>query len=148
MKPNRSDKYQVLFHETPCSNDMMENFSNLDSIYAHLSNGFIYNEDYLNLQDRLKDEFWRLAEQVCTDRQLEIMGLLCQGMTQWEIAKTLGVNQSSVTKSVRGNTDYSTIPGAKRVYGGLVKKMTKAVERDPIIQQLLLQLQTCQDNIY
>ena len=103
-RANRSDKYQHLLLETACSNEMMESFSTDESIYKRL-NPFDYNEEILKLEDKLKDEFWRIVEQL-TPRQREVIKLTCKDFTQMHIAKLLNVNQSSITKSLHGNVDY------------------------------------------
>lgn len=133
-RPNRSDSYQYRICEVNCSDAMMNAFTNDQGIYAHL-NPYHYNEEYLILKDELKKEFWKLAEEVCTERQFEIMKMLCGGMTQMEIADKLGVNQSSITKSLNGNIDYAR--STTRVYGGLIKKLKKHIENHKRIQEIL-----------
>src|SRR5271157_4467346 len=112
-RPNRSDHYQTLFLETAYSNDMMESFCNEDSLSVRL-NPFQYNEDLIDLEDQLKEEFWRIVNTLLTDRQRDVLRLYADGYTQMEIAKKLNVNQSSITKSIHGNVDYKN---GKRVYG-------------------------------
>lgn len=132
-RQTRSDRYQWLLLETVCSNDMMEAFSNEDSIYSRL-NPFEYNEDLLKLEDQLKVEFWRVVDTLLTDRQREVIRLYADGYTQMEIAKKLNVNQSSITKSLNGNVDYKN---GKRVYGGTRKKIRKIIESDEKIKDIL-----------
>jgi len=132
-RKNRSDSYQYVLLETVCSNDMMEAFSNDDSISARL-NPFQYNEDLLDLEDQLKKEFWRVINTLLTPRQKEVIKLYSDGYTQMEIAKMLNVNQSSITKSLNGNVDYKN---GKRVYGGAKKKIKKIIENDEKIKEIL-----------
>lgn len=132
-RPNRSDHYQFRILETVCSNDMMESFSNSESIYNRL-NPFEYNEDLLDLEDQLKIEFWRIVEDSLTDRQKEVIKLYADGYTQMEIAKMLGVNQSSITKSLRGNIDYRN---GRTIYGGTEKKLKRIIETDPKVKEIL-----------
>jgi DNA-binding CsgD family transcriptional regulator len=132
-RQNRSDRYQWILLETVCSNDMMEAFSNDDSISARL-NPFQYNEDLMDLEDQLKVEFWRVVDTLLTDRQREVIRLYADGYTQMEIAKMLNVNQSSITKSLNGNVDYKN---GKRVYGGARKKIRKIIENDERIKEIL-----------
>ncbi len=132
-RANRSDKYQHFLLEVSVSDTYLESFDNSQSI-STLLNPFEYSEEYLQLKDDLKKEFWKLAEEVCTERQFEIMQMLCQGMTQTEIANKLGVNQSSITKSLNGNLDYNK---NRKVYGGLIKKMKKHVETHIRINEIL-----------
>jgi len=132
-RPTRSDKYQHLIVESAFSNEMMESFSNDDSIYSRL-NPFEYNEDLLDLEDELKKEFWRVVDDLLTDRQKAVLKLASEGLTQMEIAKKLKVNQSSITKSLNGNVDYKN---GKKVYGGSKKKILKIIENDEKIRNIL-----------
>lgn len=132
-RKNRSDHYQHLLLETACSNEMMESFSESDSIYSRL-NPFAYNEDLLDLEDQLKEQFWRIVNELLTPRQRAVLKLASEGYTQMEIAKKLKVNQSSITKSLNGNVDYKN---GKKVYGGSRKKILKIIENDPKIKEIL-----------
>jgi RNA polymerase sigma factor (sigma-70 family) len=136
-RKNRSDKYQWVLLETVCSNDMMEAFCNEDSIYNRLTGGFAYDERMLELEDRLKKEFWRVVDTLLTPRQREVIRLYADGYTQMEIAKMLNVNQSSITKSLNGNVDYKN---GKKVYGGARKKIRKIIENDEAIKEILQEM--------
>ena len=140
-RQNRSDKYQYILLETVCSNDMMEAFSNDDSISARL-NPFQYNEDLIDLEDQLKKEFWRVVDTLLTPRQREVIRLYADGYTQMEIAKMLNVNQSSITKSLNGNVDYKN---GKKVCGGARKKIRKIIESDEKIKEILRKMQECRE---
>ena len=137
-RKNRSDSYQHLLLEVVYSNDMMEAFSNEDSI-CHRLNPFEYNEDLLDLEDQLKIEFWRIVNTLLTPRQKEVIKLYADGYTQMEIAKMLNVNQSSITKSLNGNVDYKN---GKKVYGGAKKKINKIIENDVKIKEILTKMAT------
>ena len=141
-RSNRSDHYRYLLLETACSNDMMEAFCNEDSIYNRLSGGFIYDERMLELEDRLKKEFWRIVDTLLTPRQREVIHLYADGYTQMEIAKMLNVNQSSITKSLNGNVDYKN---GKCVYGGTKKKIKKIIEMDEAIKDIIQDIQELRD---
>lgn len=142
-RSNRSDKYQYILLETACSNDMMEAFCNEDSIYNRLSGGFIYDERMLELEDRLKKEFWRVVDTLLTPRQREVIRLYADGYTQMEIAKMLNVNQSSITKSLNGNVDYKN---GKKIYGGARKKIKKIIELDDAIKEILQEMAELREN--
>ena len=131
-RKNRSDSYQHLLLERVCSHDMLEAFSNDDSIYKKL-NPFAYNEEIEELKDKLKEEVWRLIFANLTSRQAEILELYAKGWTQSEIAKKLGINQSSITKAINGNVDYKN---GKKIYGGSKKKIMKLIETDVKIQEI------------
>lgn len=140
-RQNRSDKYQYILLETVCSNEMMEAFSNEDSIYNRL-NPHHYDENLLDLEDQLKIEFWRVVETLLTPRQREVIKLYADGLTQMEIAKKLNVNQSSITKSLNGNVDYKN---GKKIYGGARKKIRKIIEMDDKIKDILEKMQAARD---
>ena len=136
-RQTRSDHYQWLIVETVCSNEMMEAFSNEDSIYNRL-NPFQYNEDLLELEDELKVEFWRIVDTLLTARQRQVIKLCSDGYTQMEIAEMLNVNQSSITKSLNGNVDYKN---GKVTYGGTKKKIKKIIENDEKIKDILRRME-------
>jgi len=140
-RKNRSDSYQWILVETVCSNDMMESFCNEDSIHNRL-NPFSYNEDVLELEDQLKEEFWRIVDTLLTSRQREVIRLYADGYTQMEIAKILNVNQSSITKSLNGNVDYKN---GKNIYGGAKKKIRKIIENDQRIIDILQKIHNLRD---
>src|SRR5271166_800295 len=104
LRSTRSSKYQALFVERSVSNDMLEGFSNEESISSRL-NPFQYDEAILELTDQLKEQFWVLVKQL-TPRQQEVIELYVMGKTQMEIAKELNISQSTVTKNVNGSCLY------------------------------------------
>lgn len=140
---HRSDKYQVVFHEVPLDLKVMESFDNSQSLNA-LLNPYDYDEEEWEIKDQLRIEFWKLAEAICTKHQFTVLTLICQGYTQQEVAAQLGVNQSSITKSLHGNVDYEH----KAVYGGIMKKLKKAVHESPIFQDLFTKLSELEDEKY
>jgi predicted transcriptional regulator len=133
----RSAGYQYLILETVCSNEMMETFCNEDSIYSRL-NPFEYNEEMIELEEQLRVEFWRVVNTLLTDRQRDVIKLRSDGLTQMEVAKKLGVNQSSVAKNLRGNANYAG--GTPKNYGGSTKKIRKIIETDEKIQEILAKI--------
>ncbi len=138
-RKNRSDSYQYLIVEQSCSHDMMEAFSNNDSIESRL-NPWAYDEELFALEDELKKELWRIIDTMLTDRQREVITLSVKdGYTQMEIAKILSVNQSSITKSLHGNVDYKK--DKKTQYGGSFQRIKKIVEKDNKIKTILDKMQ-------
>lgn len=131
-KKNRSDHYQWVLLESPCSPEMLTEAADADS-FSQL-NPFSYNEELLDLKDQLKAAFWRIIENSLTDRQKEVIKLYSQGHTQTEIAKMLNVNQSSITKSINGNCDYRN---GRKIYGGALKKIKKIADKDPEVLEIL-----------
>jgi len=143
-KNTRSFSYQAIFHELSCSNEMLQSFSNEESLHKRL-NPFAYNEEVLELEDQLKIEFWRIVNTLLTSRQKEVIRLYADGYTQMEIAKMLDVNQSSITKSINGNVDYKN---GKKSYGGIRRKVKKIVETDPKVKEILAKIQELRDEDY
>lgn len=150
---SRSQSYQWRILELPYdftpppprSNTSVHQWSNSDSLYAHI-NPYQYNEQYLDLKDDLLARFWQLAKNVLTPLQLSIITMYAEGMTQKEIAKKLGVNQSSVSKNILGNTDYSDDTHSKQ-FGGSMKKLRKAVQEDSIMQEIVEKMKDLRENI-
>jgi len=140
FKKNRSDRYQWILLETPCSPDMLMEFADYQGVsgYTRSKN----NEEKFVLKEQLKEAFWEIVENQLTVRQKEILRLSADGYTQIEIAKKLKVNQSSITKSINGNCDYRN---GKRVYGGAKKKLRKIIAKDLHIQDILKQLEDLED---
>jgi len=135
---NRSDSYQHVLLEQPCSPEMMTEVADSKGISAQL-NPFGYNEEILELQDQLKAAFWRLVDTGLTKRQAEVVKLYSQGRTQTEIAKLLSVNQSSITKSLNGNVSYED-KTHKKSYGGSLKKLKKLAQKDVEILDIIDQI--------
>jgi predicted transcriptional regulator len=144
-RPARSQQYQHLMTESAFSNEMMETFSNGESIYSRL-NPFEYNEELLDLEDQLKIEFWRVVRTGLTQKQCAVMELTRDGYTQMEIAGQLGIGQASVTKNLFGNLSYlpknisSSDKRKCKSYGGTIKKMKRLVENDQKIQEILAKM--------
>lgn len=125
----RSAHYQVNIIELSCDPETLAERSDAQGITGML-NYDLHNEELLNLQEQLLNEFWRIVGTL-TKRQEQVLKLYAQGLTQIEIAKQLGVNQSSITKSINGNCDYRN---GKRVYGGAKRKLQKLASKDSVIQ--------------
>ena len=136
-RSSRSDHYQYVIAEVLCGEVVWSCFTNQHSL-DYLLDPFKYDEQYLELKDQLKEAFWNLAKKVCTERQWLCLTLTAQGLTQTEIANQLGVNQSSITKSLNGNIDYTKIE--KKSYGGIIKKLKKLIAKDKKIQNIIQQL--------
>jgi RNA polymerase sigma factor (sigma-70 family) len=134
-RKNRSEKYQHIILETAHSHEMLDHFSNEDSLYSKLNPWDNHNDEkLLDLREKLIVRLWKLVDKL-TDRQKRVIKLYAkENMTQMEIAKALSVNQSSVTKSLNGNVDYRK---GKKSYGGSIKKIQKLAEEDPKISKIL-----------
>lgn len=147
---NRSDKYQYSIVESPSAPDLLAEFSDARGI-AGIINNAKYDEELFELQDQLKLEFWRIIETELTERQREVLKLCADGLTQMEIARQLGVNQSSITKSIHGNCDYckyrngKKVKKVKKVYGGSRKKLRRVANQDLKIQEILFRINELQN---
>lgn len=141
---NRSDKYQHVLVEAPCSPDMLAEFSDFRGLAGQL-NIVKYDEEMYELQELLKSERWKLIRTKLTARQCEVIEHLATGATQIEVAKKLNVNQSSITKSLNGNCDYRN---GKKVYGGAKKKLRKLENGCEEIQEILARMAEIQSELY
>lgn len=144
--PNRSSAYQQHFCEVLTPHELLDIFSDHESIYRKL-NPFAYNEEIEELKDALNVELWRIIEENLTERQKEVVKMYAQGMTQTEIAKVLGVNQSSVTKCLNGNQNYKEkdIKGNPTTYGGVRVKLQKVSKEDPRVNDILQRIANIRD---
>lgn len=107
-RPTRSQQYQHLLVEKAFSHEMLEGFSDDESMYKKL-NPFNYDERILVLEDQLKERFWEIINANLTERQLEIVNLLKSGATQSETAKKLGVNQCVAYNTIIHLSSYNNI---------------------------------------
>lgn len=151
-KANRSAAYQHLFAEIALPTEMLETYSNDESVYKRL-NPHGYNEKICELEEELRKEFWRLVHDNLTPRQIEVIKLVSlERLTQIESAKILGVNQSSITKSLNGNVDYSKKDkkGSVKpvIYGGSLPKVRKLVKEDKKIQEILQQIRELREETW
>lgn len=139
-RPNRSDQYQHLFSEIMYSHEMLSGFSNHEGISSRLC-PYQYDEQLLDLQDRLKDEFWRVVKESLSERQGEIIRLIGkEGKTQAEAGKALQINQSSVNKQILGSSSKDGL-----VNNGSYSKLREAVFADPIIISILAKIEELQE---
>jgi DNA-binding CsgD family transcriptional regulator len=140
---NRSDKYQYFLLESPCCPYVLTEYSDARGISGWINHSE-YNEELYTLRDRLRAAQWRLIETRLTKRQCQVIKLYADGYTQTEIARLLGVNQSSITKSINGNCDYRS---GKRIYGGAKKKLQRIAAQDLEIQEILRRINEIQSEL-
>ena len=133
---NRSDAYQPNLLEIPVSPNILGDLSSAQGMNYKIA-PFEYNEKLLDLKEELKTRLWEIIEIGLTERQKQVIKLSVQNFTQNEIAKMLGINQTSVHKVLRGNIDYRV---QKRRYGGAHKKIRKLCDADPEIQRILKEI--------
>lgn len=153
LKKNRSDRYQWVLVESPCSPEMMQEIGE-SQYFVNNTVRIEQKEKLFILREQLTAAFWRIIDTELTPRQREVIHLYADGYTQIEIAKKLNVNQSSITKSLNGNSDYRNCKDEnpinkkkkKRIYGGAKKKLRRIAAKDPEIQEILKQIAELQDN--
>lgn len=131
-KAVRSDKYQYILVEVLFSSEAWNLFSEAQEKCLPLSDE--KREVLLDWDRELKRELHVMIDECLTTRQREVLLLYADGYTQQEIARLLDVNQSSITKSLNGNTDYNN---GKKVYGGMKKKFIKIVKRNFAIRPIM-----------
>ena len=136
---NHSSSYQSIYCEVLANPQIINDLS--------CSLGFIYKmqptrycEEQLDLKEKLATRMWKIIDDGLTIRQNQVVKLYIKGLTQNEIAKELGINQTSVHKVLHGNIDYRN-PNGKRRYGGAFKKIMKLCQMDEEIQDILSELQ-------
>lgn len=125
----RSQKYQWKLVEKAIGPDLMALFTDEYDPFAAGR-----NELLAELKEELHNEYMRLIRTTLTERQLQVLSLYVGGYTQCEVAKKLGICQSTVVKTISGNSDNRH--GNKR-YGGCIKKLREAASRDERIQEIL-----------
>ncbi len=140
-RPTRSDKYQYLLLESSYTDEMMMHFSNQQSI-GYTLDPYQYDDRVEELLEELKVEFWKVAETELTPMQKTVLKMRADGYTQCEIADIMGVNQSSITKCINGNTDYKNFDGKgqPKVFGGAIKKLKKLLSRNQRVKEILAEL--------
>lgn len=129
----QSDRYQHIFCEVVFNPVDLVKLSNQHSIF-----GTADAERKAEVIEELHRNFWRLIDCHLTEHQRLIVRLSALGLTQTEISKLTGRNQSSISKSKIGNEMYYA--GGKRKYGGSFKKLRDLANTDPVIKDLINEL--------
>ena len=149
---NRSESYQWVIVESSCSPEILAELPEQDGLGAHLNpyGTSANSEEIKDLEEQLKAAFWKLVDTHLTKRQKDVLHLMAKGLTQSECALQLNVNQSSIHKSIFGNSDYSNTDSCgkkiKRSYGGSRKRLLKLMQEDETIKEIFFKISQCQDN--
>lgn len=132
-KKNKSDCYQHKIVEISVDPVVLNDFpfNNGLGMVLNLSK---YSEEFYNLRQKLLNEVVRVVNSELTSRQIEVVTLRLQDMTQTQIAEKLKIHQTTVHKLLMGNIDYAN--GKKR-YGGAIKKLRKICTKDSKIKNIL-----------
>ena len=136
-RKTRSDLYQHKFYEYMFDSPVWNTFQYDPDRPFRITDE--KREELLVLDDQLKKLIMDIITSIFTPRQLEIVIMYADGYTQMEIASSLGVNQSSITKSLHGNTWYGSAKNVR--YGGVGKKIIKYIKNEgyvlkPIMKQI------------
>lgn len=134
----RSSIYQALILESPTEPESLGEVAEAQGLIGKFGTTQS-NEMLMDLKDELRIEFWRVVDTQLTDRQRDVLHLIAEGKTQVEVAKALGVNQSSITKSINGNlnTYNKTLSNKIIHYGGSARRLRKLITSDLEIQKIL-----------
>lgn len=149
---NHSTGYQVFIMEIAVNPFVLNDLSSAQGM-TYRMRPEKYDEMFLDLKARLIARMWELVELHLTKRQKQVLKLSMEGFTQNEIAKRLGINQTSVHKVLRGNIDYKykkegkdgKESGCCRRYGGAFKKITKVCDADAEIRNILREIREIQE---
>lgn len=128
-RKSRSQSYQYILNERLYGSEVWNSLDQMQSLRAYqerIDTLRYQMETLINLDGDLWKEMWNLIDTQCSLRQKQVAHLLYEGKTQMEIAAKLGVNQSSICKTISGNSDYRVDKEARR-YGGLAKKLSKLI---------------------
>jgi hypothetical protein len=126
--------YQWKFYED-LHDDMWLVLKNQDSMDYRL-NPYQYTELYEAKKAELIKATKKLAKRILTKRQLSVFQMTMKNWTQERMAKRLKCTQSSIHKELYGILSYPS----KIKYGGIVKKMKKAMAKSQSIQVLIEEL--------
>ena len=130
---NKSDSYQHKIVEISVDPVLLNEFPLIESLGSQL-NLSRYSEKFDELREELLKEVMEIINVGLTYRQAQVISLRLDGKTQTQIAEELGIHQTTVHKTLRGNIDYAN---DKKCYGGAIKKLRKLCNKSPEIQEIL-----------
>lgn len=131
---SKSSSIQWRYREVSLDPQLLNGFANED---IGVLGGEHVADEIQELFEQLSLRVVWLMENSLTKRQTEIMKMIyLEEKTQTEVARILGLCQSSVHKSMHGNLSYQQMSQTKR-YGGAIKKIQKICMEDPEIQSIL-----------
>lgn len=127
-KSIRSAAYQHLYNEIPVDFAKLWDYSAPEDVELP--------DDYDDIRAELLERVLFLAQEFLTDKQYRTFDLVfVKGFSQMEAAMQMGVNQSSINKSIHGNRSYD--PKKKgSVYGGSLKRLKEICNLDSEVQYL------------
>lgn len=119
-----------------CYGRDIENFSTRHNFPDHMERQSVKIE-----RQRLFKAVMGIAKEYLTNKQLSVLRLFLDGLTQEKITEKLGVNQTTIHKTLFGNLVYNG-PYEGRRHGGIVAKLRKLCLRDPNICCLLKRIES------
>lgn len=139
-RPTRSQRYQNMFNERIISEAQWHMFN-----YEKESEEVVIRRH--EIIDELMDLIIKNIKNIISLNQRLIFNMYYfDNMTQKDIGDTLGVNQSSIIKSLLGNTEYK--PGIKIKRGGSLRKLKRKLLKIERVSELLQELSELNDPIY
>jgi hypothetical protein len=124
-----SDQYQFKYQEFVVDFTAFK-WQSLE--YEHNPNEPLLREKKM----QLVEEVMRIAEAELTPKQAQAVKLYYSGLPQVEVAKLMGVAQTSTFKILKGNAYY--VAGKKAAtHGGAIPKLIRLCREDKRCQQLL-----------
>lgn len=140
-KKNKSDSYQYKIVEITVDSNTIGDFPLVEGLGSQM-NLSKFSEEFNTLKKELMTELLKIIQNNLTERQCEITLKTLEGKTQMQIAREMGVHQTTVHKGLKGNLDYQNFTkenGVKRYkrYGGAIKKLQKICEKNSKIQEIL-----------
>lgn len=140
----KSDGVQYHYREVLVDPTIMSSFNFRDLVYEDLDPEMM--DELVGLTEELADRVKQIIDTRLTSRQTEVVKqIYFEQKTQMEVADQLGLCQTTVHKTLKGNIDYNN--GMKR-YGGAIKKLKKICSDDEIIQNILNRMQEIRAELF
>lgn len=121
------ERFDIYYNELLMDNFCFDELSK-DEVEAKMPESVLYPEEYYKA---LKAVIPQL-----TERQQELVLGYLDGKTQSQLAKELGINQSSVSLAWSGSKNYTKCGERGKVYGGIIKKLAQLIT-DELIKEAL-----------
>ena len=136
---NSGDQYDIAHSYIELSMDphLLNNFSNEEGLEAFLISHSC-SEEFRSLRAELLKEVMKIINSCLTKKQKAVMRMTYfEGKTQDEISAELGKNQSTISKSLKGNLDYNN----QKRYGGAIKKIKRLCAESEKINNILARME-------
>lgn len=141
---NRSEKYQAYFNEigTDFTSEFGRNIVDDNNGQVSISKRLLC-EELLSLEEKLAKAFLPAIKPLLSKNQYEVSEATLLNLTQTEIGKLLGKNQTSVLKCFQGNIVYED--GVKKRYGGITRKILKNINSLTVLMPIIEEIDAIYD---